>query len=361
MPRFLFGVGLVVVLLDMPVAFGQQFFSPRQIASWDLPYQKAQRVVWSPDGNTLAVSGFVASESREQQLDFRVISDLKSGKSSPAQPLAPGAWLIGFTRDGRSVVTDLRQYRIAHGIHRLTFWDHADGQKSRSIDLDSDRSMWYTFADDDATFRTVQFTEGLNTGANTLKVCDVSTGTGRTVGSVMRLNGNFAMVSLSANGKRLATLSPAGLTEVWDVATGTKAWTVAPIPSGPQSGLVTEIRISQDARLLFVIQDDKPRLFDVERGVWQPELEWTGRLRADAYTANGFSADGKLFVYNGFNRMGSTEVEVLIVWDTTTGRVLKSWDRVAPAAVSPSKPVLAMLQPHGVETRLTLWDFSVSK
>ena len=49
----------------------------------------------------------------------------------------------------------------------------------------------------------------------------------------------------------------------------------------------------------------------------------------------------------------------LTVWDTQTGKVLKSWDRSPLVAFNPARPVLAILEPNGENTtRLGLWDFS---
>jgi hypothetical protein len=49
----------------------------------------------------------------------------------------------------------------------------------------------------------------------------------------------------------------------------------------------------------------------------------------------------------------------LTVWETATGKVVRTWQgTVSAVAFHPTRPVLAVLEPHGTETRLGLWDFS---
>ncbi len=52
----------------------------------------------------------------------------------------------------------------------------------------------------------------------------------------------------------------------------------------------------------------------------------------------------------------------LTVWDTATGVVVRSWPaRVSAVAFHPTRPVLAVLEPHMGGTRLGLWDFSAQQ
>jgi hypothetical protein len=48
----------------------------------------------------------------------------------------------------------------------------------------------------------------------------------------------------------------------------------------------------------------------------------------------------------------------LVVWDTETGRLLRSWRGDALAlSFHPTQPRLAILEANGGQTRLGLWDF----
>ena len=49
----------------------------------------------------------------------------------------------------------------------------------------------------------------------------------------------------------------------------------------------------------------------------------------------------------------------LTVWDTQTGKVVKSWNRGPHVAFSPTLPILAMVERNGDnETRIGFWDFA---
>lgn len=52
--------------------------------------------------------------------------------------------------------------------------------------------------------------------------------------------------------------------------------------------------------------------------------------------------------------------EFLNVWDTRTGKLVKSWPANFPVvAFHPTKPILAVLEHNGQnQTRLGLWDFA---
>jgi hypothetical protein len=49
----------------------------------------------------------------------------------------------------------------------------------------------------------------------------------------------------------------------------------------------------------------------------------------------------------------------LTVWDAQTGKVVKTWNRGAHVAFSPTRPVLAMIERNGEsDTRVGFWDFA---
>ncbi|MDY3555810.1 hypothetical protein R5W24_004956 [Gemmata sp. JC717] len=108
-------------------------------------------------------------------------------------------------------------------------------------------------------------------------------------------------------------------------------------------------------------------------GAELPELEG----KKDLFVGPGphcFTADGRLLVAvceayraeaspdRGEKKQVSRSYSglVLTVWDTQTGKALKTWnENGAIVALCPTKPLLAVLEPNGVsETRLGFWDFS---
>jgi RNA polymerase sigma factor (sigma-70 family) len=102
---------------------------------------------------------------------------------------------------------------------------------------------------------------------------------------------------------------------------------------------------------------------------------------------NAFSGDGRLIVLSGTNYAVSKQKLTLVsrktgnnpknlekpdgeqivmesgksfltVWDTQTGKVVKSWERNPTVAFNPARPILAVIEPNEGDTRLGLWDFS---
>jgi hypothetical protein len=55
-------------------------------------------------------------------------------------------------------------------------------------------------------------------------------------------------------------------------------------------------------------------------------------------------------------RAGLTPQSSITVWEARTGRLVKSWPGTATAAFHPSRPVPAVLEWNGEQTRLGLWD-----
>ncbi|MBM3981061.1 MAG: hypothetical protein FJ304_12390 [Planctomycetes bacterium] len=88
---------------------------------------------------------------------------------------------------------------------------------------------------------------------------------------------------------------------------------------------------------------------------------------------HAFTADGRLLVLawtdarepkkmpGGGPGLGgfAPRPTALSVWDTRTGKLLKSWPSSPRVAFHPTKPILAILEPNGTEnTRVGFWDFA---
>ena len=130
---------------------------------------------------------------------------------------------------------------------------------------------------------------------------------------------------------------------------------------------------SPDGRRLVVARTvGQTVVLNADSGEALPELE--GTKTVETFPAPyAFTGDGRLLVLSGTQyalrrggspkAFGSREVlfqsgSFLTVWDTRTGKVLKSWDRSAKAAFNPVRPLLAILERNDEQTRLGLWDFA---
>jgi hypothetical protein len=114
-------------------------------------------------------------------------------------------------------------------------------------------------------------------------------------------------------------------------------------------------------------------VLNTDTGEPLPALEGTD-LMATVPAPGSFSGDGRLLALVGTRYVGQKTPglgkleqtvyepagDFLTVWDTQTGKVLKSWDRrgKTEVAFNPVRPLLAILEPNGEETRLGLWDFA---
>jgi hypothetical protein len=122
-------------------------------------------------------------------------------------------------------------------------------------------------------------------------------------------------------------------------------------------------------------------VLNAETGAAYPALENLEATNSHSVDRCAFSLNGKLLVVTGYKFSASpcklltqvrgkapmTEDTVAIqsesksfigVWDTETGKQLKNWDATALVSFNPVRPVLAILESNGDETRLGLWDFS---
>ena len=122
-------------------------------------------------------------------------------------------------------------------------------------------------------------------------------------------------------------------------------------------------------------------VLNADTGKPLPALE--GLECVDAFPVqNAFTGDGRLLALSGVRysiyRQKFTIVEpsglkqtpkgesivldaqkdFLTVWDTSTGKVVKSWDVNPLAAFNPTKPLLSVFEPNDGLTRLGFWDFS---
>jgi len=144
---------------------------------------------------------------------------------------------------------------------------------------------------------------------------------------------------------------------------------------------------SIDIRLLIIGSGSVGQtvVLNAETGERLPALEGAESLQCKT-EKNAFTADGRLLVLSGLKlsiskqkltgmrrekdgefKMDNPDTEYIVVepqrefltvWDTQTGKILKSWDANPQAAFNPVRPLLAVFEPNDQETRLGLWDFS---
>jgi hypothetical protein len=142
------------------------------------------------------------------------------------------------------------------------------------------------------------------------------------------------------------------------------------------------LEFSPDGHRLVVSRNVGPTLVvNTDTGDTLPALEGGGALLT-VTGVNAFNRDGRLLALCGIRYSVDTDDrtlgpaegkkdersyhdrgQFLNVWDTQTGKLLKSWNmrNRGKAAFNPERPVLALLEPNDDSSRLGLWDFSAEE
>ncbi|HEY3788671.1 MAG TPA: RNA polymerase sigma factor, partial [Urbifossiella sp.] len=145
------------------------FTPPRLQQAFDHPTTNITQVLWSPTGDRLAIEG-VNSTGEKRSIITVSMRDRKAGENPERRfidfDMESRARLVGFTSDGKRLVTELRESELLSGFHRLTFWEQdraapqiLDLKAYRTIDLESEPTEGYSFSSDGKTYRTVAWQE----------------------------------------------------------------------------------------------------------------------------------------------------------------------------------------------------------
>jgi len=393
---------------------------PKLRMAFDLPVHQAVQVVWSPDGKDLAVRNTWLPKGETDKLVNEVLyySGLLTDQHHFETINLPSAGtLVGFTPDSKELITDRREGHLVSGLHQLHFWQvrpapwftgEFRAQHVRTVDLDPEQTHGYALAPDGKTYRTLAWTVIGSNRYGKIEVREVSTQTGARLKTLSTLDGTYTAVLLSGDGRRLVTGTDGGEVAVYEADGGKKLWAATPkLEAIPGSAGTTEPRIatSVDGKVVVVTPwAGRPVLLNGDTGKPLPSLEKSDLVSVQP-EGSSFSADGRLMAVVGTSYVkaeaetpptppylsddpptpptptplpagppagrgkrgappASTAVRsdewFLNVWDTRTGKLLKSWHALGVmVAFHPTKPVLAVLEQNGEGgTRLGLWDFS---
>lgn len=385
--------------------------TPKLLRGFDLNFIEISTVRWNAQGTLLAIAGKVPDRRVRVQgavdpgkTEVQVIS-FDSRKSSFISP-ENGSHLVGFAQDGKTILTEFREYHLLSGNHKLDFWEAnkerpgfiTNHNKILSLSIASTETVGYAFSDDGKSFRTLAITRNAATGeANKVQVVEVDATTGKRLKMLMSVDcGIFA---LSLDGKRLATIESDNTVFVYDVDRTTKISShtfkdVAFQPGWENSRQIEEIGVlfatslmfSQDGHRLFVCKSASRDL--LEDGPWRSftDLSLDVVLNADngqllppimdkdilktSPQARSLTSDGRYLALSGRRyffdkeavkekRPGSTQKEAK---GSKQPNPTREQPPSAPSARVTSKPYAPFLTIWDTETGkvLTTWDRQVS-
>jgi WD40 repeat protein len=320
-----------------------------------------------------------------------------TGKAQPGEvirkALQKDTEFVGFTPDGKQVVTALREYGLLSGYHRLTYWDFAKTEgptfltepptltlttaaKVRSLDFDGGELREYAFPTDGKTFRSLRFERDSKGEVTRTEVVEVDGMTEEIGKTLLILDSAYTRFShrftFSPDGKRLGVFTnDVAKIAVYDLDRGEKLSEYKfPAERPGDFDLVLRMAFSQDGKRLVVARAiGQTVVLNADTGEALPVLEGLA-MTSTSPDPQAFSGDGRLLAMRGTvhepPRKGGIpssghrrEVRsFLTVWDTQTGKVVKSWNRGPYAVFSPTRPVLAILEANGDSTRVGFWDFT---
>lgn len=381
--------------------------APRKVRSFDVDLTGYPTPLWNATGTHLALRGAEVTgrqqfpePNRAPQVTTRsavqVLTPDQNAHSGPFD-IAESARLAAVLPDGSGYISDIREHHLISGNHQLTVVPFKGIVKT--VDLELPETHGYAFAADLKTFRTVAYERTHGVGLTKLEVLEVDTATGKAKQSLLKID--YDQYALSANGKRLATLDKAASKViVYDLDSGKKV-SEAAIPGDKLETLPGTSRawggnfggggagtdVQRSPRL--VLSPDGKRLvvaraigqlvvLNTDTGEALPALAGTKEASVGP-DAHCFTGDGRLLAMSGStyklttSRVGGPKGKIeqnvweytgpfLTVWDTQTGKALKTWGQGSHVAFNPARPLLAILEPNGdSKTRVGFWDFAEQK
>jgi RNA polymerase sigma factor (sigma-70 family) len=387
--------------------------APRLREPLDLPVRTSVRVAWSPTGDRLVVVGPPdggeggeggkggPDQHTSEVLWFVSTADLRAPQLAGSVNLPAPQRFVSFTPDGKHFVSAQREEKLVSGKHRVAVWaidPDARGAAAlpggppggggpgrpalgttlrRSFDIDPGQSNDYAFAADGKNYRTLLLTRD-DAGIREVAVQRVSAETGDVLETLAHDEVKLSTAQLSGDGRVVVVQNAESGALGYSYVDKKGGWAVAPdlgtLP-GSAPKVVYPVGLATDGSKVVVSRGfNRPTVYDGPSGKAVSLTDATDLL--DAYAGGAtFSHDGRLVALS-YSRVEKKESPLqgkggglaqgvsrgearLGVWDTTTGRLVRSWPgRVTALAFHPSRPVLAVLEPNGDKTRLGLWDFT---
>lgn len=296
-------LGLAILLAIVAIVLGQQSSQRASLAtSRELANAAVNNLGVDPERSALlALQALKKADTLEgRNALHQALPALHLLRSIPA---GEGPVLgVAYSPDGKLLAD-------ASFDHSARIWDVATGKQIQSLQMDSPIYK-VAFSPDGKLLATASITQVIG--------WDVATGqpnfkfNGHTIGWQTGIDLSVGMISFSPDGKYLAAANFDGAPTVWDLSTGTVAYTLT-----GHTNICKTISFSPDGALLATGSDDLTVRI------------WDAKTRQSLYTLQGltgyvwsarFSPDGKRLA-------AVTEGANMKVWDVTSGKELMSLAR----------------------------------
>jgi RNA polymerase sigma factor (sigma-70 family) len=349
----------------------------------DLGLRTVSDVAWSPDGAWLAVTGTAGTPPGSPDgvgpNTLAVVAARGQKNDPPWATLPQHAWLLGFSANGRQLLTETREDGLISGAHHVQVWHIYDPQPNEpaSREMRMGPSAPYPVDQPDAEYapgvalNEVRFLIRKG-GVVQVWAMDLTEGKSKRLGTV---RGEFPLAQFTPDRRRVVVVSEDGAVGLYQT-TGKRVWVTPPAPkpavrSAPGLADLPVVAVARDgSRLVAVRGRGVPLVLDATTGEALPPPEGVGMVEPTGPAA--VSGDGRLAALayrplvarpaGGETPLGGSHVRgdpQLTVWETATCTVVRTWKgRAAGVAFDPTRPVLAVLEANGAVTRLGLWDFA---
>jgi WD40 repeat protein len=285
-----------------------------------------EKVLWSPDGKTLASLGGYSTGRR------LCLWDAATGKELHDLPAQNEVDAAAFSPDGK--VLAAMEERTG-----VVLWDVATGKRLHDF-TDKIYGQALAFAPDGKTL-------AASGEDHVIRIWDVATAsaTAELTGHTDRLWD----LAYAPDGKTLASTSHDKTLRLWDVAAGREVWQRSPFGDG-----IGAVRFSRDGKTLAAVGNDATvRILDAATG---KELRSFGGGLKHWGFALDYSPDGRTLATAGPDGC-------IRLWDPTTGKEIRRWGagmlQVHSVAFSPDGRSLASSGACG--TTIRLWDPATGK
>ena len=285
------------------------------------PVHTSERIVVSPDGRLLALTGGTFATKVE-------LWDLTTGRELSQDPAGALAVPLVFSPDARRLLT---QRRVAGFYTSVVVWDLEGGKTAKTVDH-SGQVLAAALSSDGRML-------ALQTLDRTIVVKDVDTSrvlqhislassqnTGRTNG-----------FRFSPDNRTLATADSENLVRLWDVHSGQEV----------KRYRGTAVDFGEDGKVLVLgVMDGTPLLRNLESGA------------ETRFSSGGTTAIVDLVVtMDGRKVLAAMEDGTVKLWDLTTGQILRSIAGPAESSIAISQTGGLLATASGGDSSIAIWEF----